>query len=648
MRLDSPEALGARCASCPFNGRRVVASINANKVAPYKARFVVLGDYPGFRETIEGEPLAGPAGDLFDKQLAYWSETRRDVFITNAMLCPRRATDVASDIKKAMRACRPRVRTELQKILQATDRPVKVLVLGKYALATLTGKDKLFSWMGPPSVDDVTVMDGRTDDPRWRPKKGAKQVASVTEHSVGYLATFNPSFIMRARQYSPVMLKHVGRFLAWQQGKLPAWEWPHEVWQPGQEMLDVLRMFAAHPERRIGSDTETDGLHDPITHWHKKTKHILRLLNVGFANEHVGVSVPWSLIQNSKDSLHQQIKEVTQTLLRKHPNRGYQNNFYDYPVERMLALDGGAPAWAADDTLVAHSIIVPEWSHKLGFQACVDFAAPRWKENFRMGGDLAGKRYARATMEDRGVYNIRDCVLTKMLMDQHERRLATEVHNGAELYGQMMRLQRVAIGMRMHGFTVSTKARAAMRAALRDEWRKNKEVIFTALRALDLAPSALKLNHSSGLIKIFCESKLALEPLAYTPTGKPKFDIGVMLAIAKGPNQLAAKLARHLILDRKLEKLLATHLDYLPRSLEFDGDVSARTVVINEAVHPTWNPSTAKTGRWGAKSPALMTVTEGKTLELPGIQIRLPNLRKMYTGKRRKLPYLLSVPVGAE
>ena len=52
---------------------------------PAKARVMVVGEQPGDREDIAGEPFVGPAGQLFDRALAELGIDRASMYVTNAV-----------------------------------------------------------------------------------------------------------------------------------------------------------------------------------------------------------------------------------------------------------------------------------------------------------------------------------------------------------------------------------------------------------------------------------------------------------------------------------------------------------------------------------------------------------------------------------
>jgi uracil-DNA glycosylase len=52
---------------------------------PRAARVMLVGEQPGDREDVEGEPFVGPAGRLLDRALEDTGITRGDAYVTNVV-----------------------------------------------------------------------------------------------------------------------------------------------------------------------------------------------------------------------------------------------------------------------------------------------------------------------------------------------------------------------------------------------------------------------------------------------------------------------------------------------------------------------------------------------------------------------------------
>jgi len=140
-----------------------------------KAELMLVGEQPGDKEDLEGEPFVGPAGALLDRALTEAGIDRGEAYVTNAVKHfkwrPRgkrrlHQTPRAGEIE----ACKPWLEAELQAV-----KPTAVLALGATAARSL---------FGPKAR--VTKDRGRPLDSPLAP------VAAITIH---------PSAILRLRDH---------------------------------------------------------------------------------------------------------------------------------------------------------------------------------------------------------------------------------------------------------------------------------------------------------------------------------------------------------------------------------------------------------------------------------------------------------------
>jgi DNA polymerase len=108
---------------------------------PAKARLMLVGETPGDREDIEGEPFVGPAGGLLRKALVGAGIEVEDTYLTNAVKHfkwrPRgkRRIHVTPRVGE-MNACRPWVAAEV-----AAVKPQAIVALGATAARSLFGTE---------------------------------------------------------------------------------------------------------------------------------------------------------------------------------------------------------------------------------------------------------------------------------------------------------------------------------------------------------------------------------------------------------------------------------------------------------------------------------------------------------------------------
>jgi len=126
----------AGCRGCPL-WRDATQTVFGD--GPRKARLMLVGEQPGDREDIEGEPFVGPAGRILAKALEGAGIDRGDVYLTNAVKHfkwrPRgkrrlHQTPRAGEVE----ACRPWLEAELDAV-----RPIGLLALGATAAKALYG-----------------------------------------------------------------------------------------------------------------------------------------------------------------------------------------------------------------------------------------------------------------------------------------------------------------------------------------------------------------------------------------------------------------------------------------------------------------------------------------------------------------------------
>jgi DNA polymerase len=126
----------ADCHGCPLWEDATQTVFGAG---PRKARLMLVGEQPGDREDIEGDPFVGPAGGVLARALEEAEIERGDIYLTNAVKHfkwrPRgkrrlHQTPRAGEVD----ACKPWLDAELEAV-----KPVGILALGAIAGRSLFG-----------------------------------------------------------------------------------------------------------------------------------------------------------------------------------------------------------------------------------------------------------------------------------------------------------------------------------------------------------------------------------------------------------------------------------------------------------------------------------------------------------------------------
>jgi DNA polymerase len=99
----------------------------------------LVGEQPGDKEDIEGEPFVGPAGRMLDRALETLSLNRRELYLTNAVKhfkwTPKGKQRIHQTPRASeLRACHPWLQAELD-----AARPRLVVALGATAVEALLG-----------------------------------------------------------------------------------------------------------------------------------------------------------------------------------------------------------------------------------------------------------------------------------------------------------------------------------------------------------------------------------------------------------------------------------------------------------------------------------------------------------------------------
>ena len=160
------------CRGCPLWENATQTVFGAG---PRKAELMLVGEQPGDREDVEGEPFVGPAGRILARALEAAKIDREDVYLTNAVKHFKWRARGKRRLHQTPRAgeveaCKPWLEAELKAV-----QPTALLALGATAAKALFG-----------SSVRVTRDRGRVIDSSLAP------VAALTLH---------PSAILRLRDH---------------------------------------------------------------------------------------------------------------------------------------------------------------------------------------------------------------------------------------------------------------------------------------------------------------------------------------------------------------------------------------------------------------------------------------------------------------
>jgi len=113
------------CEACPLHESAQTVCLVGD--GPVPARYMVVGEAPGYREDEVEKPFAGKSGQFLDEVLEQVGLSRKDAFISNVAKCrpPANRTPTRTELK----ACRPYLDAEIEAV-----KPELILLVGNAAL----------------------------------------------------------------------------------------------------------------------------------------------------------------------------------------------------------------------------------------------------------------------------------------------------------------------------------------------------------------------------------------------------------------------------------------------------------------------------------------------------------------------------------
>jgi uracil-DNA glycosylase len=194
--LDDLRAASLRCTACDLY-RNATQTVFGE--GDESARLMLVGEQPGDREDIAGEPFVGPAGRLLDEALAEAGIDRATVYVTNVVkhFKWRRAPSGRRRIHQKpdrgeVAACRPwlegevaRVRPELVVLMGATAAQA---ILGASFRVTVQHGAVIPTALGPPALATIhpsAVLRSRTSAEREKALAGLVADLRVAGDAIG-------------------------------------------------------------------------------------------------------------------------------------------------------------------------------------------------------------------------------------------------------------------------------------------------------------------------------------------------------------------------------------------------------------------------------------------------------------------------------
>lgn len=373
----------AKCEVCPL---RVGGAYVPTKFAHWyntdqrpETTIAVVGEAPGFQEANRGEPFIGPSGQLLNTVLQHHNIQRKDVTLTNAVLC--RPADNATPPKLAVSACSERLVEELQG-------HNRILALGNTAAQPLLA-----------TIRKITVL-----------RVGPRRPALMPGVHAEVVPTIHPAACLRSGDRFPDLVTDVGKL----NNKVVNWEPPKYVVLDDEEtalsaidqlngMVDKTLVDRLYLDIEAGIDKDTSFDHP--------NRYQLLCIGVGYAKRKVAVFGETALtFQTVIDALKVLFKRV---------RIAAQNGKFD--LGGLYPKFGDLRLWF--DTMLAHYVLDERpGGHGLGAMGQEILGTPDWKKDIEKYL-AAGKNYANIPRPVLYKYNANDVSIGWDLMELFEEQL---------------------------------------------------------------------------------------------------------------------------------------------------------------------------------------------------------------------------------
>ena len=610
----NPRACGAACDICPLRGSPVVPP--EENVG---AQIALVGEAPGEQEEKAERLFVGPSGDEVMRALGAAQLRRRDVHITNVLLCRPPKNELDNLLAKISSENRER---------QKRNKELK----DRWELARRANP-----WLEEPKYEALTPSPITCCSPRLKQEishiskiialggTAAKTVMNTQQNimsirggfveldeGAGFPArqvmpTVHPSFVLRSPRYMHVFRNDI--FKAAQRFRGAAtWKPPHIIYHPSPEQLEAFLNSPNVPYWTY--DLETDGI-EPLT---------AKIRCVGIGTSEV-VAIVGLLGKDGFTRFYtyedqQRITEVMKRFFTDPSKLKVGHNSGSYDTNCLNAQWGIWPTPALD-TILLHRLVESELPHGLGFVGSMYTDAPSWKT------DREGRKLAFDAENDHQLHEYcgYDVSITAAILPPLFQSVNLRKQEG--LVELDHKVQKICAEMHMLGMFVDQKKRLAFEQKYIKEITKRLHDLRNSSPLADFNPGS-----SQQVRKILFQQWGLVAPVderdRYTASGDPATSDDILrslLTLTLEPYQkdFVLKLRRY----RKAQKLLGTYIVKLrpwseQAELGWDDEEDFedaemrkkygidRTGIVNPGtgrMYPGYNAHVAVTGRLSSSKP---------------------------------------------
>lgn len=611
-----PRKFGAQCDMCPLKG-----SVPVPAESNPGASICLVGEAPGADEVREGRPFVGASGQELQRALNSARLQRRDLHLTNVMLCQPPKNELDNLLAKVSSENRERVKRNQQRKKQYE-------VLARHQ-----------PWLEEPEYETLVPTPIECCSPRLKNEvqkfrdfitlggTAAKVVMNTTmnilalrggmaelEPTKGLPArrvvpTLHPSFVLRAPRWSHVFRNDLHRAQRWFRGGLN-WSPPQITYHPTAAWLETFLNRPGVPYWTY--DLETDGI-EPLT---------AKIRCVGIGTPEGEVALVGLLSRDGISRFYTSAEEARVIDVMKRffldeskVKVGHNSGSYD---SNCLYAQWGVWPKPGLDTIMLHRLVESELPHGLGFVGSLYTDAPAWKT------DREGRKLAFDAESDEQLHEYcgTDVAVTARVVPQLFD--AVRARGQTELIALDHQVQKICAEMHLVGMYVDQSKRLTF---------EKKYITEVGKRLEDLRASAPTADFNPGsphqIRKILFDQWGLVSPLderdRYTASGDPATSDDVLRSLltlqhlTDEQRNFVLKLRRY----RKAQKLLGTYVVKLrPTNMQaelgWDDDEDfedaelrkkygiERTGIVDPRtgrMHPGYNAHVAVTGRLSSSKP---------------------------------------------
>lgn len=558
-----------KCGLCKFRKNIVNGSGDPS------ARIFVVGEGPGLKEDVYGQPFVGPAGSLLKKLMSQAGLDHRNVFFSNTVRClPKGETKVVREPSyEEVEACAPYLEQEI-----ATIKPTVIVPAGNTALRYIMGAKNL----------NISRQRGLEI---WSDKYNCK-----------IMPVFHPAAILRNPKYENVTVQDLIRIKA--SGQSPGLSasglGDYEVADTPEKLDQLFHFLETEPE--IAFDIETTGLD-----WLDS-----EIISVGFSwKERTGWTLP---LLNTKKTLEEPITRFWDDAtyikvcerLRKAmalPSKKIAHNS-KFDLKHM-SYHGFPVANASFDTMLAHHLLDENAENLHGLKdlawVYTDMGGyDKEVDDFFAANKTFKKQYIMLPFATLTKYNAADADCTFRLFKKFDPLLTSQ--ELSRLKKQIvMPMRDVLLQTELVGVQVDTEYIEKLRV----EYSKKKEDLEAQIFA---KTGEFNINSAKELRGILYD-KYEFETDMRTKKGALSTNRETLTKLAKEYSK--HDVPKLLLQYRETTKMLSTFIEGLSEWLDKNG-----------RIHSTYKQHGTVTGRLSSSEPNLQNIPRDSTIR--GIFVAKP------------------------